>query len=177
VFRDRPGFKIDISDNTIKCSKVSYSGILVAGPFNAPEGSGKFKESYVRNNKIHLDNGFVGIKIGRNDNIDVAGNVITGNAYYGIKVHAQGDPRDAIIYANENTVKDNNMDNLTIKTSNDFSNSRVDGLVFTGSLGRSAQAHIWLDRYSRNSTVKAKAIETVIDEGEDNTILFTDSEK
>jgi len=175
VFRDRPGFKINISGNTIKCSKVSYGGIKVSGPFNAPAGSGKFTEGYVRNNKIHLDNGFVGIKIGRNDSIEVAGNVITGKTYYGIRVHAQGDPRDATIYADGNTVKDNNMDGLMIKDPDDYSNGHVDGMIFTGSLGRSALAHVWLDRYSRNSTVRVKASERVIDEGEDNTVLLDDS--
>ena len=175
VFRDRPGFKINISGNTIKCSKVSYGGIKVSGPFNAPAGSGKFTEGYVRKNKIHLDNGFVGIKIGRNDSIEVAGNVITGKTYYGIRVHAQGDPRDATIYADGNTVKDNNMDGLMIKDPDDYSNGHVDGMIFTGSLGRSALAHVWLDRYSRNSTVRVKASERVIDEGEDNTVLLDDS--
>jgi hypothetical protein len=177
VFRDRPGFKIDISGNTINCTKVSYGGIRVAGPFNAPAGSGKFTEGYVRNNKIHLDNGFVGIKIGRNDSIEVANNVITGKVYYGIRVHAQGDPRDTTMYADENTVKDNDMDNLMIKTPDEYSNGHVDGMVFTGSLGRSTLAHIWLDQYSRNSTVRVNASETVIDEGEDNTILLTDSKE
>ena len=170
AFRDRPGFKINISCNTIKCSKVSYGGIKVSGPFNAPAGSGKFTEGYVRNNKIHLDNGYVGIKIGRNDSIEVAGNVITGKTYYGIRVHAQGDPRDATIYADENTVQDNDMDKLMIKTPDDYSNSHVDGMIFSGSPGRSALAHIWLDKYSRNSMVKVKTSETVIDQGKNNTI-------
>lgn len=175
AFRDRPGFKIDISGNTIKCSKVSYGGIKVSGPFNAPAGSGKFTEGYVRNNKVHLDNGFVGIKIGRNDNIEVAGNVITGKAYYGIRVHAQGNPQNATIYADGNTVKESDMNMLTIKDPDNYSNGHVDGMIFTGSQGRSALAHVWLDRYSRNNTVRVRVSETVIDEGENNTVLFDDS--
>jgi predicted transcriptional regulator len=177
AFRDRPGFKIDISGNTVKCSKVSYCGIKMSGPFNAPAGWGKFTEGNVRNNKIHLDNGFVGIKIGRNDSIEVEGNVITGKVYYGIVIHAKGDPKDATIYADENIVKDNDMDNLIIKTPDEYSNGHVDGMIFTGSLGRSALAHVWLDRYSRNSTVRVKTSETVIDNGEDNTVIFDDSEE
>ena len=175
VFRDRPGFKIYISGNTIKCSKISYGGIWVAGPFNAPAGSGKFKEGYVRDNKIHLDDGFVGIKMGRNDGIEVAGNTITGKAYYGIRVHAKGDPSDATMYADGNTIKDNDMDGLTIKPPDDYSNDHVDGVIFTGSQGRSQLAHVWLDPYSRNNAVNLKANETIIDEGEGNTIIFEDT--
>ncbi len=177
VFRDRPGFKIDVSGNTIKCSKVSYGGIRVSGPFNAPAGSGKFVEGYVRNNKIHLDNGFVGIKIGRNDRIEVAGNVITGKAYYGIRVHAHGDPQDFTIYSDGNTVQDNDMNMLTIKEPDDYSDGHVDGMIFTGLPGRSAMAHVWLDKYSRNSMARVKVSERVIDEGEDNTVIFEDSEE
>ena len=175
VFRDRPGFKIYISGNTIKCSKISYGGIWVAGPFNAPAGSGKFKEGYVRDNKIHLDDGFVGIKMGRNDGIEVAGNTITGKAYYGIRVHAKGDPSDATMYADGNTIKDNDMDGLTIKPPDDYSNDHIDGVIFTGAEGRSQLAHVWLDQYSKNNAVNLKANETIIDEGENNTIIFEDT--
>ncbi len=177
VFRDRPGFKIDVSGNTIRCSKVSYGGIWVAGPFNAPEGSGKFTDGQVKDNQIHLDDGFMGIKMGRDDGMEVAGNTITGKAYYGIRLHAQGDARDAKIYADGNTVKDNNMDGLTIKTPDEYCNSHVDGVIFTGSPGRSELAHVWLDSYSRYNSVSVKAGEKVIDEGEDNTVSFVDGEE
>lgn len=172
VFRERPGFKIDISGNTIKCSKLSYGGIRVYGPFNAPEGSGKFTEGHVRDNKIHLDDGFVGIKIGRNDSVEVAGNVITGKAYYGIRVHALGDPHDVTMYADGNTVMDNDMETLTIKGPDAYSDSLADGKTFAISPGGSETAHVWLDLLSRNGTVGVKADEVVIDEGEGNSIIF-----
>ncbi len=174
AFKNMPGYKFKISSNSIRMNKVNCGGINVCGPFKT-QGHPKFLEGSVFNNRIHLENGFVGIKIGRNDNIEVAGNIITGKAYYGIRIHAQGDPRDVTIYADGNKVKDNNMDGLTIKDPDDYSNGHVNGMTFTGSQDRSATAHVWLDRYSRNSTVRVKASETVIDEGEDNKVLFYDS--
>jgi len=43
--------------------------------------------------------------------------------------------------------------------------------VFTGSPGGSDTAHVWLDKFSKNNTVKVKTDEVVIDEGEENTII------
>ena len=173
-FRDRHGFKINISNNTIKCTKPSYVGIRVSGPFNAPLGSDKFKEGYVGENNIHLDNGYVGIKVGRSDNIEVSKNIITGKVYYGIKVQAKGRPTDEIFYSEKNSIKNNDMTRLTIKNPDGYSNDYADGIIFSGIKGKAKTAHIWLDEHTIKSDIKLRKDETLIDEGKNNSTAFVD---
>ena len=63
------------------------------------------------------------------------------------------------------------MGELRIRDADEYSNAHVDGFMFAGSHGGSATAHVWLDKFSRNNTVKVKMDETVIDEGEENIII------
>ena len=64
------------------------------------------------------------------------------------------------------------MEGLEIKEPDEYSDSHVDGRMFTDSGGRSATANVWLNNYSEGNAIKVKASETVIDEGGDNTIIF-----
>jgi hypothetical protein len=63
------------------------------------------------------------------------------------------------------------MGELMIRDADDYSNAHVDGFMFAGSPGGSTTAHVWLDKFSRNNTVKVKTDETVIDEGQENIII------
>jgi hypothetical protein len=175
-FRDRHGFSFNISNNTIKFSKPSYTGIRVSGPFNAPIGSEKFKEGYVGENSIHLDNGYVGIKIGRSDKIRVSENIISGKAYYGIRVHAKGLTTDEMFYSDGNSILNNNMSGLSIKASDEYSNSHADGIIFSRKKANVKTANVWLDDYSRRCDVKLETGETLIDEGLNNHIEFADND-
>ena len=175
-FRDRHGFRFSISNNIINCSKPSYIGIRVSGPFNAPLGSEKFKEGYVRGNNIHLENGLVGIKVGRSDNIEVSENIISGKVYYGIRVCAKGRPTDEIFYSEKNSVKNNDMSQLTIKDSDRYSNNYADGIVFHGTKGNAGTANIWLDDYTIECNIKLRTGETLIDDGKNNFIAFVDKD-
>ncbi|UCD45202.1 MAG: right-handed parallel beta-helix repeat-containing protein [Candidatus Bathyarchaeota archaeon] len=165
---NRSGFEFEVSGNKIRCRKRLYGGINVSGPFNAPEGSGKFTGGVVKENSVHLENGAVGIKVGRSDHVKVAGNVLTGRAYYGLRVHGRGYAGDVTMYAEGNAFKDNDMDGLEIKDPDSYSDSQADGLIFKGSPEGSTTANIWLDTHSRDNSVEVKPEETVIDEGEGN---------
>ena len=72
--------------------------------------------------------------------------------------------------AKGNKFEDNDMEGLTIKGPDEYSDGHVDGRMFTGSGGKSATANVWLNKYSKGNVIKVKANETVIDEGEDNTV-------
>jgi hypothetical protein len=67
------------------------------------------------------------------------------------------------------------MTDLVIKAPDEYSDSHVDGRMFTGSEGKSATAHVWLNSFSKDNVIKVRADETVIDEGEDNQITYIDN--
>jgi hypothetical protein len=49
--------------------------------------------------------------------------------------------------------------------------------MFTGSNGKAETAHVWLNNNARGNGIKVKANETVIDDGEDNKVTFSDGEE
>jgi hypothetical protein len=149
---------------------VNYSGINICGSFNT-RSYAKFISGTVSNNTIYLENGLVGIKVGRNDSIEVINNKISGKSYYGIKVHGKGQPGDRIIYAEDNKIQKNSLVDLEIKPPDDFSNSNADGITFAETDESSITSHIWLDSYTKNNIVSLKDSVTIIDEGENNKII------
>lgn len=172
AFRDMPGYRIKITNNMIKCIKINFSGINICGPFNT-KGYSKFLEGCVTNNRIHLANGAVGIKIGRNDGIIVTGNILSGRVYYGMKLHGRGDPNDITIYAEENQLNSNEMRELEIKDPDIYSDSHANGVVFASYTGKSQTAHLWLDSHTKRNIIQVRPNETVINEGQDNVIKRT----
>jgi hypothetical protein len=68
------------------------------------------------------------------------------------------------------------MTDLVIKAPDEYSDSHVDGRMFTGFEGRSATAHVWLNAHSRGNVIKVKTDETVIDEGEGNTVEHVENQ-
>lgn len=121
-----------------------------------------------------MDDGFVGIKVGRNDSIVVRDNVISGKAYYGIRVHGRDKPQDTTVFAERNMVTDNDMTSLEIKAPDDYSNENADGVMFAGTQGNSETVHVWLDSLTKGNVVEVRKGETVIDEGQDNKTSYTD---
>jgi hypothetical protein len=166
AFKDLPGYSVELTDNVIRCSKRNYSGINICGSFNT-SSIAKLLEGRVSGNEVHLTDGAVGIKLGRNDDVLVSGNTISGKAYYGIRVHGVSTPDDREVFSEGNQVIDNDMSRLEIKQTDWYSNKHSDGITFeaTGKTG-----HVWLDKHSRDNTVEVKPGETVIDEGEDNKV-------
>jgi hypothetical protein len=169
------GARVEISGNEIRCDKLNYCGIAVYGQSIYREGAGKLGECIVRDNDIHLGDGSVGVLIRKNDRTEVFGNKISGKAYYGFHLWGSRDREGFDLGSNENLVEDNDMSDLVIKAPDEYSDNHVDGRKFTGSEGKSATAHVWLNTFSKENVIKVKADETVIDEGEDNKIAYVDN--
>jgi len=172
----RRGFNVDIEDNTIKLDKLNYSGIVVLGPATSRVGAGKLRGGVIRNNHVQLKDGYEGIHVRKCDDFEVADNKISGNAYYGIRISGRRRSGELDLRALDNLVEGNNMGELQIKGPNEYSDSHVDGRMFTGSEGKSKTAHVWLNAFSKDNVIKVRADETVIDEGEDNKITYVDNE-
>jgi nitrous oxidase accessory protein NosD len=169
---EKSGARVEIVDNEIRCDKLNYCGIAVYGQSRYEEGASKLGECIVRDNNIHLGDGSVGVLIRKNDRTEVVDNKISGKAYYGFHLWGSEDREGFDLGSNDNLIEDNDLSDLEIKTPDEYSDSHVDGRMFTGSGGRSATAHVWLNAHSRGNAIKIKTDETVIDEGEDNTITF-----
>jgi hypothetical protein len=166
----RSGGRVEVNGNKIVCDKVNYCGIAVYGPAMYQEGAGKLETCIVRDNEISLADGSIGVMIRRSDSTEVFNNRITGKAYYGLQMTGSEDRQGIDLSAKGNKFEDNDMESLEIKEPDEYSDSHVDGRMFTGSGGRSATANVWLNKYSKGNVIKVKASEPVIDEGEDNTV-------
>jgi predicted transcriptional regulator len=166
----RSGARVEVVDNRIVCDKVNYCGVAVLGPSAYREGSGKLDECIVRDNEIELKEGSVGVFVRKSDFTEVVGNRISGRAYYGLQVSGSESRGGLELGANENVFEGNDMEGLAIKGPDGYSDGHVDGRMFAGEDGRSATAHVWLERRSRANVVEVKPGEVVIDEGEDNEI-------
>ena len=163
-----PGCHVEIIENTIKYDKLHYCGIGLMAP--VIEGSEKLSYGIVKNNHIHLGDGSVGIIAESCDGFEITDNTLSGKAYYGITIssHREG--------AYENIVENNNMRDLEIKDTDQYSDGLFDMSTFTGSLGKSAIAHVWLNTNTKGNIVKVSTGEIVIDEGTENTIIIEENE-
>ena len=166
----RFGSHVDIHENEIRCEKLNYCGVAVFGQSVYREGAGKLGECVVRENKIRLEDGYVGLLIRKNDMTAVYGNKISGKAYYGIHLSGSKDRDGFNLGSNDNVVEDNDLTELEVKPPDDYSDGHVDGRMFTGSGGKSITSHIWLNKFSARNTIHVKSDMTVIDEGTSNSI-------
>jgi hypothetical protein len=169
---EKSGASVEIADNEIRCDKPNYCGIAVYGQSRYEEGAGKLGECIVRKNNIHLEDGSVGVVIRKNDHTDVTGNKISGSAYYGFHFWGSEDREGFDLGSNENLIEDNDMTELLIKPPDEYSDSHVDGRMFTGSEGKSKTAHVWLNEFTSMNEIKINTGETVIDEGVNNEIFY-----
>ncbi len=165
--------RVEINDNKVRYGKLNHCGIAVYGPSIYQEGAGKLGECIVRNNDIHLGDGHVGVLIRKNDGTEVYGNRISGSAYYGFHLWGSEDREGFDLGSNANLIEDNDLSDLEIKTPDDYSDSHVDGRMFTGSAGKSTTSHVWLNKFSARNSIHVKVDETVIDEGTSNSITRT----
>lgn len=165
-----PGFNVEIEDNTIKLDKLNHSGIVILGPLTDREGADKLRGGTIRNNRIKLKDGYEGIHVRKCDEFEVAGNTISGEAYFGIRISGRKKSGELDLRSLNNLVENNDMNELRIKEPDEYSNAHADGKMFTGPPGESATAHIWLDNYTKGNVIKIMENETVIDEGKNNQI-------
>ena len=150
----RSGSNIYISDNDVRCSKLNYCGIAVYGPSNYKDLSGKLGECIINNNRIHLEDGSVGIVIRKNDDTEVTNNKISGSVYYGFHLWGSVDREGFDLGSNNNSILNNDMTDLLIKAPDEYSDNHVDGRMFTGSEGKSKTAHIWLNKFSTRNKIE-----------------------
>lgn len=165
------GFKLEITDNTIKLNKLNYSGIKVLGPLIDREGAGKLSGGIISNNQIHLKEGYEGIHVRKCDDFDVTDNTISGRAYYGVRVSGRKSSKELDQRAINNTCRDNHMDELQVREPDTYSNNNADGRMFAVSSSGSLTAHVWVNNYTRNTKIEIEGNEIVVDEGEDNIII------
>jgi predicted transcriptional regulator len=164
------GGKIEVHDNRISCEKVNYCGIAIHGPAMYAEGAGKLDECIIRDNKIELRDGYIGVQVRRGDSVLVENNQIAGKVYYGFQISGSRD-RDGIdLTSHENIVRGNDLTHLVIKEPDDYSNDNVNGYAFTGENGKSKPAHLWLSPYTSHNVIQLESDLVIIDEGSDNQI-------
>jgi predicted transcriptional regulator len=166
-----PGFNVEIEENTINLERLNHCGIRVLGPVMDREGADKLRGGTIRNNRIRLKDGYEGIHVRKCDDFEVTDNTISGDAYYGIRISGRRRSGELELSALNNLVEDNDMGKLRVRDADEYSDNHADGRMFSGSARGSNTAHVWLDKFSKNNTVKVKTDETVIDEGEENTII------
>jgi parallel beta-helix repeat protein len=168
--KNLPSYYICIENNTIRLNKINSSGIVALGPVS--EGSEKLHGGLIRNNFIYLKNGYEGIHLRKCDEFRVLGNMISGNAYYGIRISGHRKFGDLDMSSTKNQVKDNNLDKLKIKETDDYVSNHSDGKMFASSLSdlQTQTMHIWLDQYTRNNEIYMRENEILLDEGENNII-------
>ena len=165
----KPGFSVNIEENTIKLERLNHSGIIVLGPSN--DESGKLS-GVIRHNDIQLDDGYEGIHVRKCDDFQVTNNRISGKAYYGIRLSGRKTSGKLDLSSVNNNVEDNDMGSLAIKKSDKYSNNHADGRMFACSSDGSATANLWFNLYTKCNSVNLKRGESIIDEGENNSIKF-----
>ncbi len=166
-----PGFNVEIEENTINLERLNHCGIRVLGPVMDREGADKLRGGVIRNNRIRLKDGYEGIHVRKCDDFEVVDNTISGEAYYGIRISGRRKSGKLDLRALNNLIESNDMDRLQIREPDEYGNAHVDGRLFAGSPGGSVTSHVWLDKFSKNNTVKVKKGESVIDEGEENLVI------
>ena len=164
-----PAPHVEISENTVRCDKINYCGIGLTGPELGPEGAEKLIDGTVKSNRIHLEDGSLGIFTESCDGFEIAYNTVTGKAYYGIGIFPGADKNRNELGAQGNLLEDNHLGGLKIKDPDGYSASLLDVKRYPGSRAGSATAHVWLNNNTRGNRVKG-VHGTVIDEGEENTI-------
>jgi predicted transcriptional regulator len=169
---EKSGARVEIVDNEIRCDKLNYCGIAVYGQSRYEKGAGKLGECIIRKNDVHLGDGSIGVLIRKNDRTEIVDNKISGKTYYGFYLWGSRDREGFDLGSNRNLIKDNNMTGLVIKAPDDYSDSHVDGRMFTGSEGKSTTGHVWLNEFTAMNEINIRTGETVIDEGANNEISY-----
>jgi len=116
-------------------------------------------------------NGLYGLQIRKSDHTTITNNIIKGAAYYVIQISGSRSRNDIDLQSKNNIFADNNFERLSIKPPDNYSDKHIDNYTFTGSDKNSKTAHVWLNKYTSNNSIKIKPVETFIDEGENNKII------
>lgn len=104
------GFKVEIEDNVLQLLKPDYCGITVL-ELSLSGKSSDFMTGSVTNNQINLLDGTAGLRIGSRS-LDVAGNKITGSAYFGVQTTGFRTVKNEL--ESGSRIKDNDVSELKI---------------------------------------------------------------
>jgi predicted transcriptional regulator len=105
------GFKVEIEDNILQLLKPNYCGITVL-ELSLGGKSSNFIVGSVTDNQINLLEGMAGLRIGSKI-LDVAGNKITGSAYFGVQTTGFRTTKNQGPES-ESRIKDNDVSELKI---------------------------------------------------------------
>jgi predicted transcriptional regulator len=172
-FTDERGCYVEIANNIIEFTKMNYCGIGIMGPYvyEAEEmGHGKLTGGIIRDNKITMQNGHVGIIIQGSDDFKVSMNEITGTSYYGIQVSGKEKLSTYDRGANGNIIEKNDFSELKLRDPDEYCKNHSDGIMFSESPVNESLAHIWLNPFSKNNKIVAHPKDIVIEEGQSNLI-------
>ncbi len=104
------GFKVEIEDNVLQLLKPDYCGITVL-ELSLSGKSSDFMTGSMTNNQINLLDGTAGLRIG-SKSLDVAGNKITGSAYFGVQTTGFRTVKNEL--ESGSRIKDNDVSELKI---------------------------------------------------------------
>ena len=82
------------------------------GPVTDREGAGKLSGGTIRKNHVHIKDGYEGIHVRKCDDFTVSNNVISGEAYCGIRISGRSRTRQSDLRAINNTVKVNSNETI-----------------------------------------------------------------
>jgi predicted transcriptional regulator len=167
MIKGTSNFDVCIEKNIIKLEKVNQSGILALGP--RIEGS-KLIGGVIRDNQIYLKNGYEGIHLRKCDDFEVAENKIFGEAYYGIRVSGNRKIGNQDLGSYSNQLYGNDLQGLVIKSSDAYVLNHSDGRMFSQTNPNTA--HIWLDKFAKNTSILTIKKYSLIDEGEENKVIM-----
>jgi predicted transcriptional regulator len=109
----RPGFKIDIHGNSIRLEKPDYCGVVALNSTQTDAKSDSVLSGSIAKNKIHLDDGRAGVKVGSED-LEVLKNILTGGAFFGIIKSTAGLPGSLTANEENDKIKDNDLSSFEI---------------------------------------------------------------
>ena len=165
-----PAPHIEIRDNTIRCDKINYCGIGVHGPEIGPIGAQALTMAIVNNNRVHLEDGSIGIYTESCDNSQINGNTLTGKAYYGIGILPGIDENRTEFGSFENVIEDNDMRDLKIKDPDKYSITLFSE-KYSHSKAGSTTAFVLLNKNTKANRIKVSSNEHILDEGINNKII------
>jgi predicted transcriptional regulator len=172
-----PGFKVEIANNNIRYDKPRFCGILLLGPNLSPEGSGKLFGGSVIGNRIHLEEGSVGILAESFETFDISENHFSGRAYYGVGVFPRTISSMPDLGASGNNLVGNDLAGVEIMEPDEYSGNLFGERTYAGTRGGSETSHLFLNVNTKENNAIVAPGETVIDEGKDNTVTMGRSKK
>lgn len=160
-------FQVLLQKNEIICKKPRFCGIIIKGLIHAPPDSKRLKDGAIIENRIHLDDGSIGILLESCENYIIRKNSISGSVYYGIGLFPGSNNSGTKYGAIKNYVDTNDLSNLIINEPDDYTKSLFKGRYYRESEQYEKTSHIFLNNNSSENIVDQPNI-IIIDDGDRN---------